>query len=157
MVYQWRTINYPVPAQAAGEHMEELVEKYGEITPQIMVDDARPDGALMHPMYEWRDDIAAEKYRHHQARKISSELIMVRVSVNDEPLPDPVRAFVSVKPRNESASYRPAVSALSDEETKQQVIANARAEIEAFERKYRGIIDIVPILLDLIERIGGGK
>lgn len=137
--------------------MEKLNLEHGEVTPQIMVDDARPEDALMHPMYEWNDDVAAEKYRYCQARKIMSELVIIKVHESGDALPDPVRAFVSVKPRNESASYQTIVSALSHEDTKRQVIANARAEIEAFERKYRGIVDIVPILLELIERIGEKK
>lgn len=153
MVYQWRTFDYPVPAQKAGEHIEELDRKYGEVTPKILVDDARPEGALMHVMYEWKDTVAAEKYRYNQAKKIMSELIVVHVSQKEPELKEPVRAFVSVKPRNESASFRPIVAALSDEETKNQVISNAKLELESYERKYRGIIDIIPILEEMIERL----
>ena len=51
LVYKYRTIDYPVPAQSVGERLEELDREFGEVTPKIMVDDARPEGALMHPMY----------------------------------------------------------------------------------------------------------
>lgn len=153
MTYKWRTFDYSVSAQAAGEHMEELDKQYGEVTPQIMVDDARPEGALMHPLYEWNDDIAAEKYRRNQAKKIASDLVIVHVAQNEEVPQEPIRAFVSVKPRNEKASFRPIVKALSDKDTKEQVIANAKLELEAYERKYRGIVDIIPILEEMIARL----
>ena len=153
MVYQWRTFNYPVSAQAAGEHIEELDKEFGEVTPKILVDDARPEGALMHPLFEWDDAIAAEKWRYRQAGKIMSELVTVKVSQDTPELDEPVRAFVTVKQRNESASFRPIVTAMSQEETKQQVISNARFELEMYERKYRGIVDIVPILEEMIARL----
>lgn len=153
MIYKWRTFDYPVSAQKAGEHIEELDRQYGEVTPKILVDDARPEEALMHPLYEWDDSVAAEKYRCSQARKIMSELITVQVSKEELELEEPIRAFVSVKPRNESASFRPIVAALSEEETRNQVIANARLELDAYERKYRGIVDIIPILKEMIARL----
>lgn len=150
MVYKWRTLDYKVPAQEAGEHMEELDKIYGEVTPQIMVDDARPDEALMHPLYEWDDSKAAEKYRCNQAKKIMSELIVVKVETPVEEEQVPVRAFVSVKPRNETASFRPTVIAMSDENTKEIVLENARAELRAFDRKYRGLLDVVELLNEFI-------
>lgn len=153
LVYKYRTIDYPVPAQSVGERLEELDREFGEVTPKIMVEDARPEGALMHPMYEWDDSIAAEKYRYGQARKITSELVIVQATAKDPEIQEPIRAFVSVKPRNESASYRPIVTALSEEDTKNQIIANAKLELEACERKYRGIIDIVPILEDVLAKL----
>ena len=153
MIYQWRTFDYPVPAQKAGEHIEELCRKYGEVTPQILVDDARPEDALMHPLYEWNDSIAAEKYRLGQSRRITNDLIVVRVSYEEPELPEPAKAFVSIKPRNESASYKPIVEALSDEDTKKQVIENARMELDSYTRKYRNLVDLVPILEEMIERL----
>ena len=153
MIYKWRTFDYPVSAQKAGEHIEELNRELGEVTPQIMVDDARPEDALMHPLYEWNDAKAAEKYRHNQAKKILSELVIVRVSEDERELPEPTKAFVSIKPRNESASYKPIVEALSDEDTKKQVIENARMELDSYTRKYSNLINVIPILEEAIERL----
>ena len=147
MVYKWRTLDYPVSAQEAGEHIEELDRQHGEVTPKIMVDDARPETALMHLMYEWRDDIAAEKYRYSQARKILSELVVVKVKYEDaEVLQEPVRAFASVKRLNEKASFRPIVHIMSEEATAEIVIDNCRQELYALERKYRGLVDFEAIV-----------
>lgn len=150
MVYKWRTFDYKVPAQEVGEHLEELDRIHGEVTPQIMVDDARPEKALMHPLYEWDDFKAAEKYRCNQSNKIMSELIIVKVQTPPPEEQIPVRAFTSVKPKNEPASFRPTVIAMSDENTKEIVLENAKAELRAFDRKYRGLLDVVELLNEFI-------
>ena len=152
MVYDWRTIDYEIPAQQVGEHMEELDKIHGEITPQIMVDDARPAEALMHPLYDWDDFRAAEKYRCYQAKKIRSNLIVVKVEKPNIEIgkQTPVCAFISVKPRNESASYRPTMVAMSDEKTREIVLENAKAELRSFDMKYRGLLDVAKLMSDFV-------
>ena len=146
MVYKWRTYEYPVPAQEAGERIEELDKKYGEVTPEILLEDARPEGSLLHPLYEWRDDIAAEKYRLQQSGKILRELVVVKVD-HPEFEPDvPVRAFVSVTPGHNKGGYRPVVVAVSDEETRRQIFENALQELAAFEAKYKHLVDFAELI-----------
>lgn len=151
MVFKWRTLNLPVSAQAAGEHIEELDKKFGEVTPQILLDDARPEGSLLHPLYEWNDGVAAEKYRLFQSRRIMSELVVVKC---DDPVIDvkePVRAFVSVAKHHEKALYRPVVTAMKEEDSREMVISNAKAELEAVDRKYRGLLDFEKLVMEYLE------
>lgn len=153
MVYKWRTMDYSVPAQDVGEHIEELEREHGEITRQLLVDDARPEAALMHPLYEWRDNVAAEKYRLSQAGKIMSELVVVRVAQQEEKEQPVVRAFVSKTPVNTTASYISTIKALSDASTKEVVLENARRELRMMERKYRDLIDFAALLDEFREEI----
>ena len=149
MVYAWKIPTYKkVSAQDAGEHIEELCNQHGEVTPEILLEDSRPPGAVLHPCYEWDDYKAAEKYRLYQSKKIISNLVAVTLS-NNEPVA-PTVAFVSVKDRNEKASYRPVEIALSDEVTKYQVLKNAAAELKMMERKYGNLIDFSKLLEDYI-------
>lgn len=150
MVYKYRTIEYSVPAQQVGERIEELDRIHGEVTSKILVDDARPQGALMHPLYEWRDDVAAEKYRLNQAKKLMSELVVVNVSVQEDKPPQPVRGFVSIQQRNETARYKPVVVAMSDENMRRQVLENAKSELAALERKYAGLVDFTALLMEYL-------
>lgn len=146
MVYKWRTYDYPVPAQEAGEHIEELDKKYGEVTPEILLEDARPEGSLLHPLYEWCDDVAAEKYRLQQSGKILRELVVVKVD-HPEFEPDvPVRAFIPVTPRQSKGIFRPIVDAMSDEETRRQVFENALQELAMFEAKYKHLVDFAELI-----------
>lgn len=156
MTYKWRTFNYSMPAQAAGEHIEELDREHGHVTPEILLDDSRPEGALLHPLYEWNNEIAAEKYRLNQSRKILGELVVVRVEHENVPEEEqqPVRAFVSVAKQNAPAIFRPVAVALSEEETKTQVLANAKAELDQMARKYAGILDFAEFLKDYLSDLG---
>lgn len=152
MVYEWRTYNRPVSAQDAGEYIEELDKQYGEVTPQILLDDARPETALLHPLYEWNDGIAAEKYRLSQSRKILSDLVAVQVEqIKNDRLKEPVRAFVSVNKEKEKASFRPITVAMSNEQTRERVVENALSELNACKRKYDGLIDFCEIVRQWLE------
>lgn len=147
--FKWRTHEYPVPAQEAGEHITELENKFGEVTAEILLEDARPEGSLLHPLYCWDDTKAAEKYRLIQSGKILSELVTVHVKVVDdqeEPKPITVRAFTSVSSGNERASYRSTTFVMSQEDTRERVLANALADIRMLEKKYSDLIDFTDVV-----------
>lgn len=153
MVYKWKVPLYKtVSAQQAGEHIEELDRIHGEVTPQILLDDSRPEDAVLHPCYEWDDSVAAEKYRLHQSKKIIGNLVVVSVSdgKKEEEVPC-VNAFVTVKDRNEKASYRPTIVALSNDEMKDQVTKNAVVELKMFKNKYDGLVDFAAVIKEVFE------
>ena len=153
MVYEWKTpVFSKVSAQTAGEHIEKLAEQHGEVTPKLLLEDSRPKKAVLHPLYEWDDTKAAEKYRLHQSKLIIGNLVIVSVTSEDPQMPPvPVRAFVSVNYRNEKASYRPTLIALSEEATKEKVIANAMSELRSFEQKYTGLIDTEAVIREYLQ------
>lgn len=153
MVYDWKTPIYKVSAQTAGEHIEHLDEIYGEVTPQILLDDSRPEDAVLHSCYEWDDGKAAERYRLHQSKMIIGNLVCVSVDDSKEYPTEPVRAFVSVNDRNDKAKYRPITVALSDEDTKNKVLENAYKELEMFQKKYKDLIDVEKVIRDFLMKI----
>lgn len=156
--YEWKVPIFQVPAQVAGEHIEELEERFGVITPKILLDDSRPEDAVLHSCYEWDDSKAAEKYRLYQSKKIMGNLVVAQIKeVPDKEPPKFVRAYVSVEERNESAQYVSVTKALSEEYTRQQVLKNAMAELRMFERKYRGYLDVSGILQEFLKELTEGS
>lgn len=147
MIYKWKIPIYKVPAQEAGEHIESLIDKNGEVTPKMLVDDARPEGALLHPCFEWNDQKAAEQYRRDQAKNMISNLVTVSIK-EESPCPQ-TPAFVNIKERNESAAYIYTTVALSNEKTKEQVLKNAKMELDMFRRKYETLIDMSDLLKEV--------
>ncbi len=85
-------------AEDVGDELARINDKHGELTPSQIVKESRPAKALLHDVFEWDDQTAAEEYRIHQAR-----LVINCVTVVDENLPDtrPVQAFVSITVMNE--------------------------------------------------------
>lgn len=56
--------------QVIGEALADIEDRHGIIDPNTVVDESRPEDAPLHPAFEWRDDVAAEKWRVEQARRV---------------------------------------------------------------------------------------
>ena len=157
MIYQWKH-SHPVPAQIAGEEFERIEEKYGSLSPQTVLDESRDTNAVLHPCFEWNDSIAAEKYRLTQAHALIRH-ITVKVVQEEQKEPTVIRAFVNTAPNPTprqpfSGTYINVNKALSDIETRRQVLLNAWSELQAFSRKYSNLSELKPIF-DVIENLSG--
>lgn len=168
MNYQWKIPKYTaVSAQVAGEHIEELEAIHGKVTPKILLDDSRPTEAVLHPLYEWDDQIAAEKYRLSQSGDIVRNLVIIRpieitpeprqitiARVEQEPTPEqeptseketipkqevaPVRAFVSVRESDENA-YKSVSKVVTDEDLYVQAVGDILKAIAELKTKYANL------------------
>ena len=149
MEYRWKIPKYEaVPAQAAGEHIEELEALHGKVTPRLLLDDSRPAGAVLHPLYEWDDHMAAEKYRLGQSGDIVRNLVIVRpveveeearavrVVVREEAVE--VRAFTSVEEDGVRA-YKSTSAVVADEELWLRAVEDIQASIRSLKEKYSGM------------------
>ena len=70
MVYDWKVNVVNITPQIAGNELARIERKYGSLTPESVVDESRDVNAVLHNCFEWDDAVAAEKYRHTQARHI---------------------------------------------------------------------------------------
>ena len=75
-----------VKAQTAGEELERISKEHGEITPPLVVDEARPEESPIHEVFEWDDYVAAEHHREHQARQLIRSIEVVKPEGNTEPV-----------------------------------------------------------------------
>lgn len=158
MVYQWKR-NMPVDAQKAGEHLEKLEKKHGEVTPEIVLKDAKQEKSVLHSCFEWDDKKAAEGYRLTQARFILQNLT-VCVEKEGEEEPTLTRAFVNVSPVSMSGnkgSYLSITNALSDEESRKIVLRNAMSELISYKRKYEELNELQEVFMAIdhvAEKVG---
>lgn len=144
-VYKWKSGSHvKLDAQKVGETLSRI-EKKGALTPKAVVDASRRKNAPLHDYFEWRDDVAAEKYRETQASYLIRSVEIVSLGT-----PDPVRAFVSVtyaeSEENNSKVYMNIERALSTPLTHDEVLEKALSELRAFERKYAGFEELSEIL-----------
>jgi hypothetical protein len=91
-----------ITAQVAGEELERIHKEHGKLTAPLVVDEARPKDAPLHPVFEWDNETAAEKYRLVQARTLIRTVEIVRTE-NEETEATP--AYVSV--RAQDCAYEP--------------------------------------------------
>lgn len=138
IVYEWKIPSlYPVDAQLAGEELERIKNKYGDINAKNVVEESRRSGAVLHDCFEWRDDIAAEKYRETQAKAIIRS-ITYRV---EEVKREPVRAFFHTK----TAQYQPAVIVFRTTDMYEELRLSAIRDMEIFKKKYEIIDELNPV------------
>lgn len=143
MIYEWKTIKYKTGAEIAGAVFEELEQTVG-LTPKSLVEASRAEDAPLHNEFEWRNDVAAEKYREQQAR-----VMICNLSVKVEGA-EPVRAFVSLT--SEERKYESISVVLADKAKTEQLFNIAMAELKSFKKKYADIKEFAKLFKE-IERL----
>lgn len=134
MIYRWQPGKWlGVPAQIAGDRIEAIRERLGHVHPSDVVEDARPEGAPLHPCFEWNDAAAAQKWRVEQARAVLRALVILP---NDAPDADPVRAFVAIGSDNEPNDYMPLSVVMSDEELRRRALRDALDQLNQLKARY---------------------
>lgn len=152
MAYEWRPgARFPVEADIVGERLSELGQQNeGRITPALVVEDARPEDAPLHPCFEWSDPQAAQLYREEQARLL---IRSVRVVVRDESKSEPVavRAFLHVADP-QGPTYMDSAQVMRDELLRTQVLQRAWAELNAWRDRYKEMQELAGIF-EVIEDV----
>ena len=132
-----------ITAQAAGERCEELLMQYDLLTPKIIVEDARPTDAILHPAFEWADPVAAELYREWQARALVKSIRIVQIE-DSQPCA-PHRAFINVITSAASRGYMTSAQVMSDEVLREQVLLRAKSDLKAWRARYKDLEELAGI------------
>lgn len=148
MVYEWKTASYiKADANVAGKQCEELEKTVG-LTPKNLLNANRDENAPLHNEFEWRDDIAAERYRENQARHIIA-CLCIRAETTSGGQSEPVRAFLKTEPEPE---YQSLNVILQSADSHSAMLATALKELKAFQNKYKMLSELKP-LFDVMEGI----
>lgn len=142
-------------AAAVAQRLEEIRERTGALTPEAVVDDARPEGSPLHPAFEWNDRKAAEEYRKEQARHLIRSIVIDARRL-DVAAPAPVRAFFVVRPAAEAREeYVPVRVVMLDAALRRQVLERALTELRQFQVKYAALRELTAAIGAVIERFEG--
>ncbi|MDR6511455.1 hypothetical protein J2792_002327 [Novosphingobium capsulatum] len=147
MIYKWKSSGgLALPAQVVGEELERIrVANNGRLEGELVVERARDKANPLHPAFEWNDKKAAHAFRVDQARYLIRH---IEVVVAEKPDAPPTRAFVSVV-RDKDRSYTSVQHAMSDEELRQQVLAQAWAELEAWRKRYAELAELADVFASI--------
>lgn len=126
-----------IDAQVVGEMCEELSNTIG-LTPKTLLDANREENTPLHDYFEWRDDVAAEKYREEQARYVIRSIIVV-----EEEKPE-VKAYVPVIVEGKH-EFKHVETVVKSADLTQQMLENAKRELFAFRVKYNKLRDYVEL------------
>lgn len=122
------------------DELRRIYSENGTLTPQMVVDAARPDEAPLHDRFEWDDSVAGEKYRLVQAGVLIRKA-HVKIETGEPRGPVQVRAFLAksetvVEPDvTEPWSYT-SIEDL-DDRAAQVILEQMQRDVAALRRKYR--------------------
>lgn len=135
--------------QVIGEALEKITEEGGgALKPQAVVDAARKKTHPLHVHFEWNDASAAEAYRLDQARNL---IRIVRVE-DDSTEEGTTRAFISVGD-HEGVAYRTVDKVKRSADLQAALLRQAERDLEAWERRYKELVDICQIVKSAREAI----
>jgi hypothetical protein len=150
-VYQWRDGYRPQSAELdpvkVGRELDRIQKKHGLLTPELVLDSARPLSSPLHAGFEWDDCVAAEKYRLAQAGYLIRAVIMIPTGQPEFP---PTRRYVYVQ-TDAGNGYENVVAAMSDYDLQDQVLLLALRELKAWQAKYKHLKELAAIFDALAE------
>ena len=126
------------------DELELLHQRDGLLIPEKVVEYARNKKTELHHHFDWDDTSAGEKWRHEQARN----LIRVEVEYN-EVINKDQRVWVSLpSDRLMGGGYRKVVDVLQSPR-KGELIESARAEMQAFIKRFRDIEEMAGVVREM--------
>lgn len=144
MVYAWKLKGlYSQDAQLVGSELERIFATHGSLDPATIVSESVDEAAPLHPLFEWNNDAAAEKYRQHQARQIVRSIVTVSESPSG---PVETRAFVRTQ-----VTYEPLNIAMQSQDKVEYLLQRAMMELHDFQRRYDSLEALRPVFAAIDE------
>lgn len=110
-------------------------DRHGQLTPAIVLDEAREPTHPLHDRFEWDDAVAGEAWRRNQAHELIRSARVVYRPADDKSPERSVRAFHAV--RNEKGYvYEPAEAVAADPFIAKLVLAEMQREWQTLKRRY---------------------
>jgi len=125
-----------VSAQEIGEELTTIYTDQGKLTAPIIVDAARPEDAVLHPVFEWDDTIAGERWREHEARNLI-KVVEVEETKDETISVSPV--FLHVPDQGE---YHTTEVVLNEPSKLASAVAQLQRQISGLERTLNTIRDM---------------
>ncbi len=120
----------------------------GRLTPQDVIDTARPKDAPLHGRYEWDNGVAGEQYRLIQAAR---DIRSCRLEFTNPDTPGErkyVRAFSPLRHSGEpeATGYRPTDEVMSDPLAARILLRQCERDIADLRRKYGHLAEFESLL-----------
>lgn len=130
-----------------------IYQQRGELTPQIVVDEARPADSALHSRFEWDDQTAAEEYRKVQAAHM---IRSVHIKFDSPTGVSEVRGFLAVRHSDDEtrSSYQPTEVAFENPITRRLLINEMKRDWEAFRQKYSRFEEYAQLIEGEAGRLG---
>jgi len=119
---------------------------------KVLVQNSRRKSSPLHRYFEWDNKAAADNWRIHQAEYLIRAVELVWVEEDDDNAAEvATRAFVNVPPgenddEDSPVGYQNIIEAMSDEERRQRIIAQALKDLEQWRVRYAHLVEVGEII-----------
>lgn len=138
IVSRWKVQGlYKADAQKVADEILTLGES---VEPSAVVEKAKDETTELHKCFEWRDDIAAEKYRIYQARQLMCNLVVVEQEKKG--IQEPVRLMFKT---TANEGYKPISLIMQEPDEYKALLHRAYRELAAFKQKYKMLKELKDI------------
>jgi hypothetical protein len=141
----------PTQADVAVAAFESLIARHdGQISPRILLDEARNEASPFHRYFQWDDGTAAEQYRLIQAGQLIRTWRGSVMRIDQESKTVTLKTVRRVQsPESDrgkgEASYAPIEDILSDPERREAMVHTALRELIAARRRYSELIELADV------------
>ncbi len=135
-VYYYKSgSRFPVPAQIAGNALEEIREQNPDrkLEPRDVVETASDPDHALHRCFNWDDETASNAWRMQQARQLIGA---IHVKIQFEPREDPKPIFYYAHTEQRQQGYRPIHEVMGNEDYRNIVLAEALAALRGLRMRY---------------------
>jgi hypothetical protein len=123
--------------------LEAIYLHRGKLTPEMVVDTARPKKHPLHARFEWDDKIAGEAHRRQQAHDL---ITSVKVVFACGEKAEKVRAFHAVRGTEEEYVYMPAEKIAADPMLREVLLRDMEREWKQMHSRYGHFQEFVELV-----------
>jgi hypothetical protein len=131
------------------KELRRIQKKHGALTPLVIVEESRPENAVLHERFTWDDSEAARQYRLWQARQIVQVVSFLHPEMDT-----PVRSFHSVTMEAEDDDgqirsthiYVDTKEAFKNPAMRAQILERAHREAADFAVRYKSLVELAEII-----------
>lgn len=147
---KWRSgssIKNRPKAEVAHEELQRIEHHVeGGVTARNVVDESVPETAPLHSCFEWNNDIAADKYRCHEARNLINSVQVVVQEATPTRQERTVPAYVCLTqtelPQN---GYHSVNVVMADEGMREVLLSKAKRELRAWQQRYENLSELASV------------
>ena len=140
MKYCWSHTGFDADANKVGIELEKIKSKE-KLTRENVLEYAKDEESELHKCFEWRDEIASEKYRLFQASCLLTSISIVVDETKTKKRT--TRMYISIKNEKEKQrEYKNIIEVLKNDDDYKQLVDKAEQDFLSYKQKYEEIIQL---------------
>lgn len=119
------------------DQLQAIYETHGQLTPRLVVDEARAADHPLHQRFEWDDAIAGEAWRRDQAHRLIQSVQIVYAKATETSPEKRVRAFHAVRSEKGNV-YEPVMDVIKDPFMRELVLRDMERAWKDMKARFEG-------------------